>query len=306
MLNADDLDDGSPHPYACKVFQLLCFDPDAEPLFLILSWQVDGFIVLAIIPFDAIETPFQLLEDNCARNSKVRCPLRTSFRKKEKHEANRCSKESPRHALVLDRVRRRKIRFSRESFISLVCNERAASCRNYITKRYLTSGLRYIKFEQFKFEIIMRTTKRYGKKIDLALSVWVKLTRAYMTFHKLSDENIRSFGLTGPQFSVIESLGHLGPLTTGVLCKKQLVSGGNMTVVIDNLQKEGLVERIPSTEDRRAITIRLTPRGKRLFDEIFPKHAEYIAKLTSVLQEEEQAKLAELLKKLGTSLAASF
>jgi MarR family 2-MHQ and catechol resistance regulon transcriptional repressor len=152
----------------------------------------------------------------------------------------------------------------------------------------------------------MRTTKRYGKKIDLALSVWVKLTRAYMTFHKLSDENIRSFGLTGPQFSVIESLGHLGPLTTGVLCKKQLVSGGNMTVVIDNLQKEGLVERIPSTEDRRAITIRLTPRGKRLFDEIFPKHAEYIAKLTSVLQEEEQAKLAELLKKLGTSLAASF
>ncbi len=148
----------------------------------------------------------------------------------------------------------------------------------------------------------MKSTKHYGKKIDTALGLWVKLARAHSTFSKLTDENIRSFGLTPPQFGVLECLGHLGSMTLGGLCKKQLVSGGNMTVVVDNLAKDGLVERVPSTEDRRSIQVRLTAKGKRLFDEIFVKHAKCISNLTSVLTDKEQDELACLLKKLGTSL----
>ncbi len=148
----------------------------------------------------------------------------------------------------------------------------------------------------------MKSTKQYGKKIDTALGLWVKLARAHSTFAKLTDENIRSFGLTPPQFGVLECLGHLGPLKLGELCRKQLVSGGNMTVDVDNLAKEGLVERVPSTEDRRSIQVRLTPKGKRLFDEIFIKHAKRVGALTSVLTDKEQEELASLLKKLGTSL----
>jgi MarR family 2-MHQ and catechol resistance regulon transcriptional repressor len=148
----------------------------------------------------------------------------------------------------------------------------------------------------------MKSTKQYGKKIDAALSMWVKLARAHSTLAKLTDENIRSFGLTTPQFGVLECLGHLGPMTLGELCKKQLVSGGNMTVVVDNLAKDGLVERIPSKDDRRAIVVRLTAKGKKLFDEIFVKHAKCVSTLAGVLTEKEQDNLAELLKKLGTSL----
>jgi MarR family transcriptional regulator, 2-MHQ and catechol-resistance regulon repressor len=148
----------------------------------------------------------------------------------------------------------------------------------------------------------MKSGKHYGKKIDTALGLWVKLARAYSTFAKLTDENIRSFGLTAPQFGVLECLGHLGPLKLGELCRKLLVSGGNMTVVVDNLAKEGLVERIPSTEDRRAIQVQLTAKGKKLFDEIFIKHAKCVGSLTSVLTDAEQGELSCLLKKLGTSL----
>ncbi len=148
----------------------------------------------------------------------------------------------------------------------------------------------------------MKTTKHYGTKIDSALSLWVKLARAHATFAKLTDENIRSFGLTQPQFGVLECLGHLGSLTLGELCRKQLVSGGNMTVVVDNLAKDGLVERIPSTKDRRSIQVRLTAKGRKLFDEIFIKHANCIGGLMSVLTDREQEDLAYLLKKLGTSL----
>lgn len=148
----------------------------------------------------------------------------------------------------------------------------------------------------------MKTTKKYGKSASLALDLWVKLARASATFDKMAGEQIRGFGLTKPQFGVLEALGHLGTLTFGELSKKQLVSGGNMTMVVDNLEKEELVERMRSLEDRRAVRVQLTQKGKTMFDEIFIQHAKYITTLTSVLTEEEQRTLAGLLKKLGLEL----
>jgi MarR family 2-MHQ and catechol resistance regulon transcriptional repressor len=148
----------------------------------------------------------------------------------------------------------------------------------------------------------MKTTKKYGKKADLALSMWVKLARAFTTFSRRSSENIRTFGLTDAQFGALECLGHLGAMTIGELCKKELVSGGNMTVVVDNLEKLRLVERTQVKQDRRAILVRLTAKGKKLFDEIFERHAGHITKLASVLTEQEQRELDRLLRKLGLAL----
>jgi MarR family 2-MHQ and catechol resistance regulon transcriptional repressor len=152
----------------------------------------------------------------------------------------------------------------------------------------------------------LKTTKKYGKKADLALSMWVKLARASSTFGKLTNGDILRYGLTPPQFSVIETLGHLGPMRMGGFCSKLLTSGGNITVVIDNLQKDSLVERVPSPEDRRAITIRLTSKGEKLFKEIFVQHAQFVTKIASVLNEEEQVQLSGLLKKLGVALQEKF
>jgi MarR family 2-MHQ and catechol resistance regulon transcriptional repressor len=148
----------------------------------------------------------------------------------------------------------------------------------------------------------LKTTKKYGKKIDLALSTWVKLARAYSSFDKKSSESIKEFGLTQPQFAVIEVIGHLGPLKIGELCEKMLVTGGNMTLVLDNIEKLGYIERVPSREDRRAINIQLTPAGQKLFEEVFVKHAENITQFMSVLNTTEQKNLGDLLKKLGTAL----
>lgn len=149
----------------------------------------------------------------------------------------------------------------------------------------------------------MKTTGQYGKKADLALGVWVKLARTFNVFHKRADEHIRTFGLTMPQFGVLEALGHLGAMTTGDLCKKLLVSGGNMTVVVNNLEKEKLVYRTQSEGDRRVITLDLTDKGKKLFGKIFPEHAAHIAALTASLTISEQQTLSGLLKKLGTALS---
>lgn len=140
----------------------------------------------------------------------------------------------------------------------------------------------------------------YGRKTDLALDTWVKLARAFSTVEKKSIENIRSFGLTQPQFSVLDVLGHLGPMKVGQICDKMLVSGGNMTLVLDNLEKSELIERVHSKDDRRAIIVQLTKKGRELFESIFSKHAEFIADIYNVLNANEQKELGSLLKRLGT------
>lgn len=149
----------------------------------------------------------------------------------------------------------------------------------------------------------MKTTKQYGKKIDLALSTWVKLARAFSSFNKKSDESIRSLGLTQSQFAVIEMLGHLGQLKVGEISNKMLISGGNITLVLDNLESLGYIERIHCKEDRRAVNVVLTSKGNEIFQNKFKTHAENITQYMNVLTPEEQKNLGELLKKLGEEVS---
>lgn len=72
-------------------------------------------------------------------------------------------------------------------------------------------------------------------------------------------------------------------MTLSKLSKKQLVFGGNITLIIDNLEKNGLVERIKNKNNRRSIKVKLTSKEEKLFNSIFIKHVRYIMKLISVL-----------------------
>ncbi len=149
----------------------------------------------------------------------------------------------------------------------------------------------------------MKTTQKYGKKADMALSMWVKLARAADTCANITAKDIDRYGLTTPQFGIIETLGHLGQMKIGEMCSKKLTTGGNMTVVIDNLEKLGLVERIKDSEDRRAYFIRLTKSGEDKFNEMFPAHARFVEEMVwSALDETEIETLSALLKKLGCTV----
>ena len=137
------------------------------------------------------------------------------------------------------------------------------------------------------------------KDITLAQSTWVKLHRAFTTLNNSTTTNIKTFGLTYPQFSIIETLGHLGPLKISDLYTKMLYNGGNMTIVLDQLEGKDIVRRVNSREDRRAILIELTDKGTKIFKEICPENAKHIRKLMSVLSDDELSNLSDLLKKLG-------
>jgi MarR family 2-MHQ and catechol resistance regulon transcriptional repressor len=106
-------------------------------------------------------------------------------------------------------------------------------------------------------------------------------------------------GITTSQLGILEALFHLGPMCQRALGDKLLRSGGNITMVIDNLEKHGLVQRVRQKEDRRMIMIHLTPQGRKLISRVLPQHAKEVVKEMSNLTATEQEQLRRLCRKLG-------
>jgi len=136
-----------------------------------------------------------------------------------------------------------------------------------------------------------------------ALNTFIKLTRATETLLNRLNQRRTIHPLSPSQFAVLEALYHLGPLTQGQVSAKVLKSTGNITLVIDNLEKRGFVRRARENDDRRMVTIHITETGKSLIDQIFPAHVRAICEELSVLSEEEQELLSRLCLKLGKSQA---
>ncbi|MFA8342911.1 MAG: MarR family winged helix-turn-helix transcriptional regulator [Rhodothermaceae bacterium] len=151
----------------------------------------------------------------------------------------------------------------------------------------------------------MNAKKVSAKKTEQSLNTWIKLARAFSTINRKSIDALRVHKITQPQFLVIEALGHLGPLKVGELCEKMLVSGGNMTLVLDNLEKSNYIERVNNKDDRRSLIVKLTKDGKKVFDKVFPKQAEYITEMMSVLTNDELKNLGDICKKLGLTIQES-
>ena len=134
---------------------------------------------------------------------------------------------------------------------------------------------------------------------ETALRLWIALARCYGAYSKAVATKIHEYALTAPQFGILEALYHLGPLSLGDLADKLLVTGGNVTYVMDRLEERDLVFRERSPTDRRIIQAKLTEKGHALIADVFAGHAEFIESLSSVLSQEEQEDLRRLLKKLG-------
>lgn len=145
----------------------------------------------------------------------------------------------------------------------------------------------------------MGTAHKGNEKEIRALNSYIKLMRAAETVTSRINRNLATADLTISQFGVLEALFHKGPLCQRDIAKKILKSTGNITMVIDNLEKRGLVKRERDSDDRRFITIHLTETGRQLIAELFPRHAAAITDEMNHLTEGEQAELSRLCRKLG-------
>ena len=145
----------------------------------------------------------------------------------------------------------------------------------------------------------MPTHYKGSEKERRALDVFIKLFRAADSVSGRTDSPIIAAGLTPSQFGVLETLYHLGPLMVSQLADKHLKSRNNFTVVVDNLEKQGLVRRERSDKDRRAVWVHLTEAGQERIGQVIPDHVRAVVQDMEVLTAEEQEQLGTLLRRLG-------
>jgi MarR family 2-MHQ and catechol resistance regulon transcriptional repressor len=137
------------------------------------------------------------------------------------------------------------------------------------------------------------------KEAERALSAYINLIRASDSIVSKASAQLEASGITLGQFAVLEALHHLGPMCQHTLAEKLLRSGGNVTLVVDNLEKREWVRRERQKSDRRMIQIHLTPKGARLIAKVFPEHAAAITQIMNALTEHEQEELRRIAGKLG-------
>jgi len=137
------------------------------------------------------------------------------------------------------------------------------------------------------------------------LKTYTQMMRAVDAVTKRMHRHLADTGLTLSQFGVLEVLYHKGPLCQRDIGQKILKTSGNMTMVIDNLEKRKLVIREKDPVDRRRMLLKLTEKGFDLIQALFPTHAAVATKTFSVLESSELVTLGKLLKKIGKANAAA-
>ncbi|MDU0204401.1 MULTISPECIES: MarR family transcriptional regulator [Paenibacillus] len=132
-----------------------------------------------------------------------------------------------------------------------------------------------------------------------SLDLYIALSRASEWVNAHGDRDIRKHGLNRTEFGVLELLYHKGAQPIQQIGSKVLMSSGNITYVVDKLEKKEFVVRRTSTEDRRLVFAEITVKGKQFIEEVFPQHIEVIENAVAGLTAEEKRVASQLLKKLG-------
>jgi DNA-binding MarR family transcriptional regulator len=132
-----------------------------------------------------------------------------------------------------------------------------------------------------------------------ALRLWLRLLACTLLIEREVRGRLRArFATTLPRFDLMAQLErHPEGLKMNELSRRMMVTGGNVTAIVDQLAKEGSVERLPAPADRRAIRVRLTRAGAREFAEMAREHERWIVGMLSGLAPREHGELFRLLGK---------
>lgn len=108
------------------------------------------------------------------------------------------------------------------------------------------------------------------------ISTIKELARTYQAFEGYSSPHVRSLGLTPVQFDVIVTLANQPPMTFKELGEKTLISKSSLTGVVERMVQKGFIEALLNTEDARSQNLRLTTKGQKVFDKVFPQHMQHL------------------------------
>lgn len=130
-----------------------------------------------------------------------------------------------------------------------------------------------------------------------SLRLWLRLLSATTRVEDTIRQRLREqFGITLPRFDLMAQLEREPQgLSMGELSRRMMVTGGNVTSIVDQLEKEQLVQRQPQPGDRRAYAVHLTPAGRGAFSAMAIAHESWVVELLSPLPAAQQEQLHQLL-----------
>jgi DNA-binding MarR family transcriptional regulator len=140
------------------------------------------------------------------------------------------------------------------------------------------------------------------------LRLWLRL----LTCSTLIENGVRkrlreTFNVTLPRFDLMAQLDKTpGGLTLGELSQRMMVSNGNVTSIVEALVGQGMLDRKPSPQDRRAQVVSLTADGRQSFRQMAAAHENWIAETFAGLSSTEEEQLMALLGKTKISARKAF
>lgn len=132
------------------------------------------------------------------------------------------------------------------------------------------------------------------------LGVLVKAVQSIL--NQRMDEALRPLGLTVPQYACLSNLADEPGITSSELARRSFVSRQSMNVLLQGLEKAGLVERAEEPGQRREKASQLTTRAERLFEDADAAVQRVVRRMTADLDTEQRSELSALLNVCGESL----
>ena len=144
------------------------------------------------------------------------------------------------------------------------------------------------------------------QKVDLQL--WVRLLACgHAAEQRVKNRIKETFGINQTQFNLLSQLDRAPQgIRMGEVARRTVVTGSNVTVVVDDLQRRGFVTRQVAQDDRRATVIKLTAKGRGAFAEMAPVHAAWIEEIFAEMPKHEKRDLVQRLDNLKAAMRATL
>ncbi len=132
------------------------------------------------------------------------------------------------------------------------------------------------------------------------LMAWMRLARVFQKVDRAASESLRYRQLSPAQVDVLAKVGSSEGISQQELANALLVTKGNVCQLLDKMENSGLLERRPEGRVNRLF---LTDQGRRVHDEVVPKHDALLAAYFSTLTPEDQHELVRLLRHVDRAIA---
>jgi DNA-binding MarR family transcriptional regulator len=153
-------------------------------------------------------------------------------------------------------------------------------------------------------EAVLDLASRLTREHHQSLKLWLRMLSCTVRIENEIRSRLRAtFGITLPRFDLMAQLErHPDGLRMGELSKRMMVTGGNVTGITDQLEREKLVLRVADPADRRAYSVKLTAAGRRAFAEMATVHEGWIEELLQDISSDDKGQLIDLLSQMKRHL----